>query len=356
VVTPLYVASSETACGSTTLCAGIGKKLMARKKVGFLIPVRFHDAKATGDPLSDAAFFKEVFQLPQDIEQICPLVLSPAELWQYLTEDLPDFSQKLQQIYQDIARGKDMVIMEGLGNLINDKVSQLACYSISEALGAKVVIVLRYTTRPETARLIHICRKLGQSLLGVVINLTPESKIEGAKQHLARQFQESGIPVLGILPQIRSLLGITVAELSKALGAELMPNNGDTNALIENIMLGAATSGSGVDYFAHKDNKAVILKADRPDMQLAALQTSLRCLVLVGATSKPSPAVLSAAEEKRVPIIAAGKKVPQVLADIEKALEKVSFAHPEKLQKLSNILESHFDFATLYAKLGIETR
>ncbi len=350
----LYVASSGTRCGSTTLCAGIGRKLMGRKKVGFFIPARFHDAAATGSPLSDAAFFKEAFQLPQDIEQICPLILSPAELWQSLTDDLSDFSRRLQQMYRDIAQDRDIVIMEGLGNLIKDKVAQLACYSIPEALGAKVILVLRYTTGPDTARLTQICKKLGERLLGVVINLTPESKIEGAKQHLAGQFQESGIQVLGILPQIRSLLGITVAELSKAMDAELLLNNGNRNALIENIMLGAATSGSGIDYFEHKDNKAVIVKADRSDMQLAALQTSLRCLILTGTTTRPSPTVLSLAEEKRVPLIITEKTVPQVIADVEKALERVSFAHPEKLQKLGSIMEGHFDFATLYAKLGID--
>ncbi len=352
----LYVASSETAGGSTTICAGIGKKLMGTKRVGFFVPVRFPDTKATSGALSDAAFFKETFQLPESVEQICPLVLSPGELWQYLTDDLSDFSQRLQQMYRDIARDRDIVIMEGMGNLTTDKVSELACYSISEVLGAKVVIVLRYTTRPDIAKVIQVCKKLGERLLGVVINLTPEPKIEGAKQHLAKQFQESGIHILGILPQLRSLLGITVAELSQALDGRLLFGNGNKNAIIENIMLGAMTQGSGKDYFERKVNKAVIIRADRPDMQLAALQTSVRCLVLAGTSTQPSPTVLLAAQEKRVPIITTGKKVPQIIAEIEKALEKVSFAHPEKLQKLGNAMESHFDFATLYAKLGIDTR
>lgn len=352
----LYAASSETTGGSTALCAGIGKKLMSLKRVGFFIPVRFPDTKATNGPLSDAVFFKEAFQLPEDAEQICPLVLSPGELWQYLTDDLPDFSHRLQQMYRDIARDRDIVIMEGLGNFIKDKVAELACYTISEVLEAKVIIVLRYTIKPDMARLIQICKKLGERLLGMVINLTPESKIEWAKQYLAQQFQDNGIHVLGILPQVRSLLGITVAELSQALDGELLLSNGSRNTIIENIMLAAMTPGSGIDYFERKTSKAVIVRADRPDMQLAALQTPLRCLVLADATTQPSSTVLLTAEEKRVPIIATGKKIPQIIADVEKALEKVSFAHPEKLRKLSSVMESHFDFATLYTKLGIDTR
>lgn len=352
----LYVASSETANGSTALCAGIGKKLMGTKRVGFFIPVRFPGAKASSEPPSDAIFFKEAFQLAESAQQICPLVISPSELWQCLTDDLSDFSQRLQQMYWDIARGKDIVIMEGLGNLVKDKVSELACYSFSEVLEARVIIVLRYSARPDTAKVIQVCKKLGERLLGVVINLTPESKIEWAKQHLARQFQESGIYVLGILPEIRSLLGITVFELSQALDGRLLFTNGNKDAIIENIMLGAMTSASGRDYFERKANKAVIVRADRPDMQLAALETSLRCLVLAGATTEPSSAVLFTAQEKHVPIIATGKKIPQVIDELEKALQRASFAHPEKLRKLTSVLESHFDFTTLYAKLGIDVR
>lgn len=352
----LYVASSETPAGSTVICTGIGRKLMALKTVGFFIPVRFPDAKATAGPLSDAVFFKEAFQLSESAEQICPLILSPSELWQHLTDDLSDFSQRLQQMYHDVARDKDIVIMEGLGNLIKDRVSELACYSIPEVLGAKVIIVLRYTASPDIARLIQVCKKLGERLLGVAINLTPESKIEWAKQRLARRFQENGINVLGILPQIRTLLGITVAELNQALDGELLFGNGNRDTIIENIMLGALTSGSGMDYFERKANKAVIVRADRPDMQLAALQTSLRCLVLAGATTESSSTVLLTAQEKRVPIIATGKKIPQIIDELEKALKRAGFAHPEKLRKLTSVMESHFDFATLYAKLGIDVR
>lgn len=349
----LYVASSETAGGSTAICAGIGKKLTGLKRVGFLIPARFPKTAGT---LSDAVFFKEAFQLPEEAEQICPLVLSPAELWQCLTDDLSDFSHRLQQIYREITQDRDIVIMEGPGNIVKDKVSELACYTIPEVLGAEVIIVVRYIARQDTARVIQVCKKLGERLLGVVINVVPEPKIEWVKQDIARQFQESGIHVLGVLPRVRSLLGITVADLNQVVGGELLFGNGNRDAIIENIMLGAMTPGSGIDYFAHKANKAVIARADRPDMQLAALQTSVRCLVLADATTRLSPDVLFTAEAKRVPIIVTGKNIPQIIADVEKALQKVSFAHPEKLRRLSEVMESHFDFATLRAKLGIDTR
>jgi len=349
----LYITSAEIACGTTALCAGIGKKLTGLKKVGFFIPARFPDARVGAEPPADATFFKETFQLPETVEQLCPLVISPGELWQCLTDDLTDFSQQVRQMYRNVARDKDIVIMEGLGNISRDKVSELACYTIPEVLDAKVIIVVRYAIRPDTARVMQICKKLGNRLLGVVINFVPESKAAPARQHFAKQFQDKGIPVLGVLPQLRSLLGVTVAELSKVLGGELILGNGNQDAIIENVMLGAMTPGSGIDYFSRKDNKAVVVRIDRPDMQLAALQTSTRCLVLTNADGQPSPIVLSTAQDKHVPIILTKKRVPETIAAIEKALGKVSFAHPEKVRRFSSAMESHFDFSALFAGLGL---
>jgi BioD-like phosphotransacetylase family protein len=356
-MTALYITSTETAAGSTALCAGIGTNLLnQKKKVGFFVPARFSDAKATSSPLTDAAFFKETFQLPEQVEQICPFVLSPRELWEYLTDELPDFTQKLGEAYQNVSQNRDMVVMEGPGNLIKDRVSELACYTIPEILEAKVVIVLRYAANVDIPRLTQICKKLKTRLLGIVINLTPPSRIEETRQHLAAQLQESGIRVLGILPQVRTLLGITVAQLNKTLDGELLTNGNERNELVENIMLGAMSPGSGVDYFGRKGNKAVIVKADRPDMQLAALETSTKCLVLADATRQPVPAVIFTAQEKHIPIILTKKTTSQIITDIEKALEKVSFAHPEKVQKFSSILDSNFDFKAVYAGLGLNTK
>ena len=58
-------------------------------------------------------------------------------------------------------------------------------------------------------------------------------------------------------------------------------------------------------YFRRKPNKAVITGGDRADIQLAALETSTRCLILTG-NLYPSPAVLNRAEELCVPVLLTG--------------------------------------------------
>lgn len=349
----LYLTSVEAA-GKTALCAGIGRKLLNQGiKAGFITPVQLSET-SSADGYKDAIFIKEAFELKESTELLCPVRLSRRELWQSLTDEVEDFTQRLRQAYTRVSRGKDIVLMEGLSDLGVDKVSTLACYTIAETLDARVIIVLRYSPTLEPSGIAQISRKLEQGLLGVVINFVPESRIEAVRQDLTALFQEAGIKVLGILPEVRSLLGVSVRELAETLDGEALTCPENTDEIVENIMLGAMTPDSGIDYFNRKVNKAAVIRGERADMQLAALETSTKCLILTG-NSKPLPAVVYQAEDKHVPIMVVKQDTSGAIAGIEEALAKTSFHNPQKLQKFENTLDRYFDFKALYSELGLKT-
>jgi BioD-like phosphotransacetylase family protein len=348
----LYITSMQAA-GKTSLCAGIGRKLLDRGvKVGFIMPVQLLKATNT-DGYDDAAFIKEIFGLAESSKQLCPIRLSQHELWQSLTDEVEDFTRKLKQIYRKISRGKDIVIMEGPGNLDVDKVSALACYTVAEALESRVIIIVRYSSALNLQKIMQIGKKLGQRLLGIVISFTPKPKMEMLKQELIASFQGVGIKVLGILPEVRSLLGISVSELSETLCGEIVTSPDTTDDIVENIMLGAMTLDSGVEYFARKTNKAAVVSGERTDMQLAALETSTKCLIITN-NVRPSPTVVSQAEAKHVPIILVKQDTTAAISGIEKALTKASFRNPQKLKVFGDVLDGYFDFEAIYSELGLK--
>jgi len=348
----LYLASVE-APGKTAICAGIGRKLLSQgRKVGFIKPVQLTET-SSADGYEDATFIKEAFGLSESTEMLSPVRLSRRDLWRNLTDDVEGFTQKIRQAYARISRGKDVVLMEGLSDLGVDKVATLACYTVAEALDAKVVVVLRYSSDLSPSRIAQVAKKLEQRLLGVVINFAPESRIEMVRQHMTTLFQEAGINVLGMLPEVRTLLGVSVRELAEILDGEILTCPEGTGELVENVMLGAMTPDSGIDYFNRKGNKVAVVRGDRPDMQLAALETSTKCLI-VADNSKPLPTVIYQAEDKHVPIMVVKQNTFGVIAGIEEALARASFHNPQKLRTLENVLDDYFDFKTLYAGLGLE--
>jgi len=348
----LYLTSVEAA-GKTALCLGIGKKLMQEgKKVGFFRPIRLSDPGLT-DGYRDTLFIKEALGLGEPLDTLSPIVISRRDLWQSLTTDTESFKQKLEQAYNRASLKKETVIMEGLSDLTIDKVATETCYQVTEALDSRAVIVLRYSRALAASKVAEVSQRLGQKLLGVVINFVPKPKIEQIKDDLETSFQKEGIKVLGVLPEERTLLGVSVAELAKALNGEIVTHPEAEGEIIENIMLGAMSPDPATDYFGRKANKAAIIRGERADMQLAALRTSTNCLVLTG-NVPPSPIILNEAEIKRVPIIVVKQNITSTIAGIEEALKQTKFHSLKKLEKFSQILEENFDFQTLYRELGLK--
>jgi BioD-like phosphotransacetylase family protein len=349
-VVALYVTSTEST-GKTALCAGIGRKLLDRGlKVGFMEPIHVVETGNT-DGCEDAAFIKDNLKLAESEESLCPIRLSQHELWRNLTEDMAAFSQNLKQAYRKISRGKDIVVMEGLSNLSVDKVSTLACYTVAEALEAKVIVVLNYSPNFDVSKIVQVGTKV-KHLAGVIINLVPQSKIETAGRELAASFNQAGIKVLGTFPEVRSLLGVSVGELFQFLGGEILTSPEQTDEIVENVMVGALTVDSGVMYFNRKEKKAVVVRGERSDLQLAALETPTKCLIITD-NIKPLSSVIARAQEKRVPIIMVKQDTSAAVAGIEEALTKASFRNRQKLETFSKVLDTCFDFKALYSELGV---
>jgi BioD-like phosphotransacetylase family protein len=350
-VVALYITSTESA-GKTALCAGIGEKLLDRGlKVGFMEPIHLIETGRTNG-CQDAVFIKDSLRLAESEQLICPNRLSPHELWRNLTEDPENFSQNLKQSYRKISGDKDIVIMEGLSDIGVDKISTLACYMVADALEAGLIIVIHYASNFDVSRIVQISKKV-KHLMGVIINLVPGSQMEMAEHKLSASFEKEGIKVLGILPEVRRLLGLSVGELAQVLGGELLSSSEKTEEIVENIMVGAMTVDSGILYFNRKENKAAVIRGERADMQLAALETSTKCLIVTN-NVKPLPLVMVQAQEKQVPIIVVKQDVSEAIAVIEEALIKASFRSRSKLDMFRELLDSRFDFDALYAELGLE--
>lgn len=342
---------SYNSCGKTAFSAGIGKKMMnAGIKVGYIKPVHVvkEDEKEVCD---EAVFIKEALELDETVDQLCPMHLSQELLWKNLTEDIENFGKKITASCNQIGAGKDLLIIESPGNMKNDQVSVLAGYTIAEQAGA-VGIMLLDPSDYKDADVLQAAQKLDSRLLGVVINRVPESRVNAIKRDGSEYFGTRNITLLGVIPESRTLLGVTVAELAKELNARIITSGDSADEVVENIMLGAMTPDSGRDYFNRKKNKAVVTRAERADMLLAALETSTKCLIV--SKRKPSTSVMVKAEDERVPLMVADKDVIDIVAAIEAALAQAKFRNLAKLKAMVNLLDAGLDFKTLNAKLGFK--
>lgn len=330
----LYVTSSEEAAGKTTVCAGVGKYLLGDgKKVGFLKPIIADKRPIEGND-GDAVFMKQILVLPEPVDSLCPL------------------ASKVKQAYAKASQDKDVVIVEGVcGQSPDDNLSK-ASYEIVEALKARVIIVEGYSNQSPRAKFTTSYKGFGENLLGIVLNKVPRSQLKRVSDEISPQFDEAGINILGVLPEDRTLFTLTIGELADHIQGEILNNAEKSAELVENFMVGAICVDSGLEYFGRKTNKAAVVRDDRPDMQMAALETSTRCLVISGNTV-PIYSVRYRAEDKGVPIILTKSDTSAIVKNIEDALDKTRFNQEKKLLKLTEIMEQHLNFQAIYRGLGL---
>jgi len=226
----LYVASAEAAAGKSMICAGVGKHLLGDgKNVGFLKPVI---AEKKAKPDDDAVLMKQVLNLPESVESICPVFGDESSL-----------VSKIKDAYSGVSQGKDVVLVEGMSGQ-----SKLSA-DVAETLKAKVIAVEDYSGQLSTAKLSNGYKEFGENLLGVVLNKVPVRQMKRVSAELSPLFDKAGVTLLGIIPEDRKLLSLTVGELADAIQGEILNNAEKSTDLVENLMAGAMYVDSGLEYF-----------------------------------------------------------------------------------------------------------
>ncbi|MBI5288743.1 MAG: hypothetical protein HY873_07195, partial [Chloroflexi bacterium] len=96
--------------------------------------------------------------------------------------------------------------------------------------------------------------------------------------------------VLLVLPEDRVLAAPSVADIGDALRAKSLVR-GEGHGAIDRVMIGTVASDAAAPYFGNRQRTCVVTRFDKTDIQLAALNTDLECLVLTGG-GEPSPYLL----------------------------------------------------------------
>jgi BioD-like phosphotransacetylase family protein len=234
---------------------------------------------------------------------------------------------------------KDGVLIEGTAQ--NFK----AAGDIAENINARILGIEVFQN--DLTSIYTNYQSFGKHLAGVIINKVPRSRLNQVKENNVK----AGIKVLGVVPEDRSLLGLTVEELAERLSGEIVSGKTQPTEIVENFLVGVLNPDHGPDYYARKKNKAVIINSERADMQLSALETPTRCLILAG-NKNPTAVVLRQAETKRVPIITVKQRIPEIISQIEGLLNQTILTE-RKVSRTIEVFNSYLNIDEVCNILGI---
>lgn len=350
----LYVTSAETFAGKSAVCIGLGVRFRADGiKAGYMKPVNVNCRLHEGLPYDDDVIFaKEIFDMPESPTLIGPVALTRAKLEGQLRGPETGYENQFMDAFTRLSEGRRVMVLEGGRSWREGYVAGLSARRVVELTGAQVIIVLKYDETLLADRALAAQDYFGQALLGVMINEAPRQRMDLLKDDITPYLVRHNLHVLGILPRDPMLAAPTVAELADGLHAEILCNAERKGDLVEQMMVGAMGAEAALIHFRRIPNKAVITGGDRADIQLAALETSTRCLILTG-NLYPSPVVLNRADELGVPVLLADLDTLKVTEVVEGFLGRGRVQLPQKIDRFTALLNEHFDFATLYKGLDI---
>jgi BioD-like phosphotransacetylase family protein len=346
----IYVTSVEHYSGKTAVCLALGKRFQSEgKKVGYLKPLSLQYWRIEGRAVDqDAAFVKEALKLEAPAWELSPVVVTPELLREQLAdEEVGDLIERVKTAADSAGLDKDVLLVEGGGNLREGYVVGLSSPEVVQALGCRSLAVLKYR---DDVRLMDDALAaqalLGQSMMGVLINRAPARAGTFIQERAVPYLEAHGIPVFGVLPETSSLAALIVQEIVDVLDAEVLTKKARLDSLVENLTIGAMTPDEATRHFRRQTRQAVITGGDRVDIQLVALETSTACLILTGHLM-PNALVIKQAEEFGIPILMVKRNTLETVEAIERVFGKTRLGQPAKLRKFQGLMDEHVDFARL---------
>jgi uncharacterized protein len=350
----LLIGSTETYSGKSATVLGLSYQLQqAGLDISYGKPLGTSWNVSVGSVFEeDVQFIANSLNLPEN--RLVPTMLALDEVSvenRLRGEDKTDYQQSLVQQYLQMSKG-DLVLLEGPGNLEEGQLFNLSLPQVADKLDASVLLVARYKSLLSIEALLSAKQRIGDRLIGAVINDIPSEELESVKNLLRPFLEQQGIPVLGMLPKSDLLRSVSVGELVKQLNAEVLCRSDRLDLMVESLAIGAMNVNAAVKYFRKRRNMAVVTGGDRVEIQQAALETSTQCLILTG--QLPPPAfILNRAEELEIPILSVDLDTLTTVEIVDRTFGQVRVHEPIKVECIRQLMSEHFDLERLLSKLGL---
>ncbi len=353
----LYITSIEEHSGKTATCLALAKQFKAQgKNVGYMKPLSLHPwriGKYFAD--EDAAFVKDILQLPENPWDLSPIVVTSGFLDEFIKRNNANslFDQTMASLKQ-LCEKKDILIVEGGDTLREGFIFGVNSLAFAQQLCCRILLLIKY--RDEIHLLddaLSAQERLGKSMCGVIINRVPEEAKEFIKIAAIPYLEHRNISVFGAIPETPNLAALSIGELVAVLKAQILTKNPNFDTRVESLTVGAMTADAALSRFRKQVNKGVITGGDRTDIQLAALETSTACIILTG-NLHPSPLIIKQAEEFGVAILLVPTNTMETIEAIERVFGKTRLGQPVKLQEFETLFQNNIDFTRLVHEIDFD--
>ncbi len=344
----IYIGSTVPFSGKGLITLGLGKHFLSSGlKIGYFKPIGKMPFRV-GNVITDklAYFIYQSLNLKDDITNICPVILSYELMVKRMRGEVEGLMNDVKKAFELISKDKDMVLIGGAETVWLGSFLGVSGFKVVNEVGAKVILVNKYTGELFLDTVIESKEILGDNLLGVVINWVREEQRRDIEDLVIPWLEQNGIPVLGLIPYDSFLTAVTVGELCERLGGRVITAQEGLRNFIQNYLIGGMEVDKFTEYLRKTPDAAVIVGGDRADIQLVSIEEGAKCLVLTGNLT-PNEIIVSKAEQKQVPIILVRDDTYIAAQKIQDISTRLSLKEKEKVERGLALVNQYFNFTRL---------
>lgn len=350
----LYLTSVYGIAGLHTICIGLGKRFQEEGvKVGYIKPLghRYYEeeGRATDE---DAAFMRQTLNLEENLDDLCPVLLTPQLVSDSLRDGPGDLLARVREAFDRVSRGKDVVLAQGAFTSNQGRFLGLSAHQVVPAIDARVILVERFDDAFLADNILEARDAFGPAMLGAIYNIVPANRESFVKDTLAPYLEKEGLPVLGKVPSDSLLRSINAGDLARLVEGEVLCAEDHLDTLVEDIAVGAMSQEHALSFFRRRHNLCVVVGGDRSDVQLAAMEAKARCLILTG-NLYPSSIILGKAEELGIPVILVSTDTFTTAEHADLVIRSARTHEAKKLERLRELINCCVDLPRILDLAGI---
>ena len=352
----LLVTSTEEGIGKTAITIALAKAAQeAGKEVGYMKPKGTRLQSAVGKTRDeDPMLARELLDFDAEMHEMEPIVYSPTFIKEAVRgrEDPDALRERVVENFEALSADRDTMLVEGSDRLETGGIVDLTDADIAEALDARVLLVCGYTTPGDADEVLAAADQLGDRLAGVLFNGVTDSAMDELVDDVVPFLEGRGVPVFGALPRVQDLSGITVGDLARSLGADVLTKEASTDVHVERFTVGAMGGNKALDQFRRTRDAVMVSGGDRSEVQTAALEASgIKALLLTGGF-RPASAVLGRAEKENVPILLVQSDTRTTIDRVEDVLHSGRTRDTETVTRMQELLGDGVDVHSLLRLSG----
>lgn len=338
------IASLRASAGKTSFIVGLAEALGT--KIGYMKPFGdrlLYSKKRLWD--YDAALMTQLYAIQESPDDMS-IGFDHSKL-RYMY-DYAGIERRLHELADRMGSGRDLLVVEGGKSITYGASIYLDPLNIARVLKGSLVLVISGDDDTILDDIMFVKKyvSLGDvKVAGIVVSKV--HSCDDFKAAYLSEIEQTGLPVLGVMPYESELTYFTMRFLADRLFAKVLTAEGQLDRVVKNIFIGAMSGNVAVQKpLFKKEDKLIITGGDRSDMILAALNHNAAGIILTNNILPPSN-IIAKAEQAGTPMLLVAPDTYQVARQIDRLEPLLTRDATQKIQILKKSVAENIDTGRL---------